>query len=55
MTGGGSAGSGQRRVMAVYGTAASETGKTQVRVGPSGETTGYWYSGTETGDSQVGG
>ena len=52
---GGSVGIRQQQVMAVDGSAASETGGAQVRGGSHGETTRYRYAGSETVDAQVGG
>ena len=53
--GGGLVGIRQQKVMAVDGSAESETGGAQVRGGSHGETTRYRYAGPETLDAQVGG
>ena len=42
-------------MMAGYGSEALEMVKAQASGVPRGEKTWYWYSGTETGDAQVGG
>ena len=41
-------------MMSGDGVAVSETGNTQVSVGPREEMTQDWYDGMDTGDSQVG-
>ena len=42
-----------REVVVEDGAAALETGDAQVNGGPRGETTRYWYSGTDTTYTQV--